>query len=137
MKNLNITSKNNGTKTVLAGLLLLASSAVFAQQSQECAHLAAGIYQVRNSEKFCLTIEKLPKTQASVQLLTESGIELYGGNLPRNSVRFSQKFDMTNLENGKYVLRVKQGKEVINKTIELDRVLPNRLLAERTVSFVN
>lgn len=137
MKNLNITSKNNGTKTVLAGLLLLASSAAFAQQPQECAHLAAGVYQVKNSEKFCLNIEKLPETQASVQLLTESGIELYVGNLPRNSVRFSQKFDMTNLESGKYVLRVKQGKEVINKTIELDRVLPNRLLAERTVSFVN
>lgn len=137
MKNLNITSKNSGTKTVFAGLFLLASSAAFAQQTQECTHLAAGVYQVRNTEKFCLTIEKLPKTQASVQLLTEGGIELYVGNLPRKSIRFSQKFDLTNLESGKYILRVRQGQEVISKSIELDRTLPNKLHAERTVSLVN
>ncbi|WP_159476345.1 hypothetical protein [Dyadobacter sp. 3J3] len=137
MKNFKILSKNIGVKTVFAGLFLLGSSGVFAQQSQECAHLAAGMYQVRNSDKFCLTIEKLPKTQATVELLTEGGVALYGSSLPRKSTKFSQKFDMTNLENGRYILRIRQGQEVISKFIELDRILPSQLSSEKRISLVD
>ncbi|TKT89350.1 hypothetical protein [Dyadobacter frigoris] len=129
--------KNIGIKTVVAGLLLLGGSVAFAQQFQDHNHLVVGVYQVRNVDKFCLLIEKGPKKLASVQLLTESGIELYGSALPKNSVKFSQKFDMTNLENGKYILRVRQGHQVISKSIELSRTLPNDLLSARTVSLVN
>ncbi|MCF0056046.1 hypothetical protein [Dyadobacter sp. CY356] len=137
MKNLKIMSGNIGTKSLLAGLLLLGSSVSFAQKSQYNNHLAVGMYQVKNVDKFCLLIEKGSKKSASVQLLTEKGIELYGSNLPKNSAKFSQKFDITNLENGRYILRVKQGHQVINKSIELNRTLPKDLLSARTVSLLD
>ena len=126
-----------GLKTMLAGILLFGSSAAFAQQSQQGPKLAVGLYQVQNGDKFRLTVEKLPEKLASVQLLTEAGLELYGGNLPRNSTKFSQKFDLTNLESGKYILLIRQGQEMISKSIQLDRVSPGEKLLERTVSLVN
>lgn len=137
MKNFKIVSTKIGLKTMFAGLLLLGSSAAFAQQSQEGTQLGVGLYHVKNGDKFCLTVEKLPKKSASVQLLTESGIELYGGSLPRNSTKFSQKFDLTDLESGKYILRIRQGQEVISKSLELERTSVNEKLLDRTVSLVN
>ena len=120
-------------KYLVAATLLLGSSVTFAQES---AHLAAGVYQIKEADKFRLIVEKQSESFASVQLLTKDGAELYAGHISKKTIRFRQNFDVRNLEDGRYILRIKQGNDIILRSLQLGRNSPTKVSISEPVLVV-
>ena len=119
-------SHNPLAKTLLAGVLLLTGSATFAQTAPmpTPAPLTVGIYATKQAEKFCLAIDKQPDTYVYVQLLAATGEALYRATLPRKSAKLRQIFDLHELTAGTYTLRIKQGKNLIIRQIQVGTTAP-------------
>ncbi|MFD2936114.1 hypothetical protein [Spirosoma flavum] len=130
-------STNSFFKSLLAGALLLAGSATFAQTSETPDQLLVGVYPTRQVNKICLAVEKQPDTHAYVQLLASTGEELYRAQLPKKGTSFNQIFDMNELEDGTYTLRVEQGKNVIVKSIHLQTTTPDPAAPARFLTLGN
>lgn len=128
-------SHNAFTKVLIAGVLTLAGSTAFAQITETPAALVVGVYPTKQVNKICLTVEKQPNTLVFVQLMGPTGNELYYGNLPKKGDRFSQVFDMNELNDGAYTLRVKQGKDVIVKLIQVHTTSPEPAAPARFVTL--
>ena len=122
-------------KSLLAGALALAGSAAFAQTTPTPDHLAVGMYQVGQANKIRVFVKKQPNTLVSVQLLGTAGQQLYQGSLPKKGDKFTQIFDMNELKDGAYTLRIKQGKEVIDKLIQLQTAAPEPATPVRFVTL--
>lgn len=122
-------------KALLAGAFALAGSVAFAQTTKAPESLVVGVYPASQANKICLAIEKQPNTLVSVQLLGPTGDELYHDHLPKKGDRFSQVFDMNELKDGTYTLRVKQGKDVIVKLIQLHTAAPEPATPARFVTL--
>lgn len=134
-------SHTSSFKDLLTGALLIATlltgSVALAQTTPGAAPLAVGVYPTRQADKFCLAVEKQPNTVASVQLLTSSGQELYAASLPRNEARFHQIFDMNELQDGTYTIRIKQGSRVIVKSVQLRTTAPELSQPMRLLTMGN
>ena len=134
-------SNKSTLNALLTGALLVAGSltgsVAFAQSTTDPAPLVVGIYPTKQAEKICLSVEKQPNTLAFVQLLTPKGKELYSGTLPRKGTSFRQLFDLNELTDGLYRLRVTQGKTVIVKSIQLQTTAPEPNLPTRLLTLAN
>ncbi|WP_460934862.1 hypothetical protein [Spirosoma humi] len=130
-------STNSFFKSLLAGALLLAGSATFAQTTETSRPLLVGVYQTKQVNKICLSVEKQPNTIAFVQLLAPTGEELYRAQLPKKGVSFRQVIDMNELEDGTYSLRIEQGKDVIIKSIHLQTATPDPAVSARFLTLGN
>lgn len=128
---------NSFTKVLIAGVLTLAGSTAFAQTTETPAALVVGVYPTKQVNKVCLTVEKQPNTLVFVQLIGPTGDELYHDHLPKKGDRFSQVFDMNQLKDGLYTLRIKQGKDVIVKSIQLQTSSPAPATQERFLTVGN
>ncbi len=124
-------------KALLMGALALTGSAVFAQTMPDPAPLVADIYLTRQVEKFCLSIGKQANTLAFVQLLAPGGEELYSASLPRKGTSFRQLFDLNELKDGTYTIRIQQGKSVIVKSIQLQTKAPEQTIPSRMLIVGN
>lgn len=124
-------------KSLLAGALLLTASVSFAQTAPVLTPLVVGVYPTKQVEKFCLSIEKQPNMLAFVQLLAPTGEELYSAALPKKEARFHQVFDMNELQDGTYTLRIKQGGNVIVKSIQLRTNAPELTQPTRSLTLGN
>lgn len=122
-------------KSLLAGAFALAGSAAFAQTTPTPDHLAVGMYQVGQANKIRLFVEKQTNTLVTVQLLGPAGQQLYQGSLPKKGDKFTQIFDMTELGDGVYSLRITQGKEVIVKPIQLHTAAPEPVAPVRVMTL--
>ena len=111
-------------KGTLLVITLLTGSVSVAQTTADPAPLVVGIYPTKQVDKFCLAVEKQPNTVASVQLLTSRGEELYAASLPKKEARFHQIFNMNELQDGIYTLRIQQGSRVIIKSVQLHTTNP-------------
>lgn len=65
--------------------------------------------------------------QAFVQLLSQSGEELYSAALPGKGAGSSQVFDMNDLKDGTYTIRISQGNRMVVRSIKLSTSAPERL----------
>lgn len=135
--NIKIMLTNSFFKGLLAGAFVLAGSATFAQTTETPNPLLVGLYQTKQVNKVCLSIEKQDNTFAFVQLLAPTGLELYRAQLPKKGVNFRQVFDMNELEDGTYILRIKQGKDVIVKSIHLQTTTPDPATPARFLTLGN
>ncbi|GAB3225112.1 hypothetical protein [Spirosoma arcticum] len=121
-------SHTTSFKSLLTGVLLLttslSASVTLAQTTQDPTPLTVGVYPTRQVDKFCLAVEKQPNTVASVQLMTSGGNVLYAASLPKKEARFRQIFDMNELQDGTYTIRIEQGDSVIVKSVQLRTTAP-------------
>ena len=124
-------------KALLAGALMLAGSATFAQTTQQPVQLVVSLYPTKQVEKICLAIEKQPNIMALVQLLSPTGEELYWAQLPKKEAKVHQLFDLNELEDGTYTICIKQGKEVIVKLIQLQTTAPKLTESARHLTLGN
>jgi|GEM_PF-1547826 len=134
-------SNKSTLNALLTGAFLLAgsltSSVAFAQTATDPAPLVVGVYPTKQADKICLSVEKQPNTLAFVQLLTPTGKELYSDTLPRKGTGFRQLFDLSELADGLYSLRVRQGETVIVKSIQLRTTAPAPKLLTRSLILGN
>ena len=93
------------------------------------------MYPAKQVNKIHLVIEKQPDAFVSVQMLAATGEELYHAHLPRKGDRFNQVFDMNQLIDGTYTLRIKQGKDIIVKQIQLQTATPEPVAPIRLVTL--
>ena len=128
---------NTFTKSLLAGALLLAGSATFAQTTGTPDQLIVGVYPTKEANKICLAVEKQPNAFAFVQLLSPAGEELYRAQLPKKGAKFNQVFDMNELQDGTYTLRVRQGKDSIVKSVQLQTTTPEPTTPVRFLTLGN
>ncbi|WP_018619540.1 hypothetical protein [Spirosoma luteum] len=124
-------------KSLLAGAFALAGSATFAQTATPPDQIMVLVYPISQANKICLEVKKQPNAFVSVQLLTPTGEVLYQDHLPKKGDRFSQVFDMNQLKDGVYTLRIKQGKDVIVKSIQLQTSAPAPAIQERFLTLGN
>ena len=126
---------------LLTGALLVAASltgpVAFAQTTTDPTPLAVGVYPTKQAEKICLSVEKQPNTLAFVQLLAPTGEELYHANLPKKGTSFRQVFNLNEMKDGIYTLRIKQGATVIVKSIHLRTNAPELTQPMRSLTLGN
>ena len=130
-------SHKSPIKALLAGALLLAGSTTFAQTTTEPVPLIVGVYPTKQADKFCLAVEKPSNTFAFIQLLAPTGEELYNAQLPKQGTSFRQLFDLNELKDGTYRLRIKQGGTVIVKSIQLRTNAPDVPQPARSLTLGN
>ena len=122
-------------KSLLVGAFALAGSATFAQTTPAPDPLNVVVYQAGQPNKIRLSVEKQPNALVFVQLLGPGGKQLYQGTLPKKGDKFSQIFDMKELGDGAYSLRITQGKEVIVKPIQLHTAAPEPVAPVRVMTL--
>ena len=77
------------------------------------------VNQSTNNSKMNILIEKNTDNNMTVILKNEKGEELYSEQIAKNSKSFHLKFDMSELEDGKYTFVFIQGDEKIVKEINI------------------
>lgn len=82
-----------------------------------------------------MSIEKQENTLTFVQFLAPSGEELYYASLPKKGTGFRQIFDLSDLKDGLYRLRIRQGDTIIVKSIQLRTTTPEPELPTRSVTL--
>ena len=130
-------SHKSSINALLTGALLVAGSVAFAQTTTDLTPLAVGVYPTKQAEKICLSVEKQPNTLAFVQLLAPTGEELYHANLPKKGTSFRQVFNLNEMKDGIYTLRIKQGATVIMKSIYLRTNAPELTQPMRSLTLGN
>jgi hypothetical protein len=83
-----------------------------------------GMYQSVNTLKMNVVIEKNTDSNLTVTLKNEKGDELYSEKINKNSKLYHGKFDMSNLEDGKYTFEFIKGGEKIVKEVNLATETP-------------
>lgn len=78
-----------------------------------------GMYRVVNSMKVNLLIEKEIGNSLEISLKNSNGEIIYVESLGKKMEKFAKKFDLSNLENGKYTFEIANGKEKIVKEIDV------------------
>lgn len=121
----------------LTSVLLLAGSAVFAQTTQNATQFMVGVYPKAQVGKICVAVEKKPNTVVTVELLAPTGDDLYLAHPPKKLAKFHQVFDLNELPDGIYTIRVSQGESVIVKTLQLQTPAPEVTLPARQLTVGN
>lgn len=121
----------------LSSILLLTGSTVFAQTTQNATQLLVGVYPKAQVGKICVAVEKQPNAVVTVELLTPTGDDLYLAHPPKKLAKFHQVFDLTELPDGIYTIRVSQGESVIVKTLQLQTTAPEVTLPARHLTVGN
>ena len=78
-----------------------------------------GIYQSVNTMKMNVMIEKSTDKDLTVVLKDKNGDILASERVSKNDKVYHAKFDMSNLEDGKYTFEFIKGNEKVTKEIEL------------------
>ncbi|WP_373515662.1 hypothetical protein [Persicitalea sp.] len=127
------TLKNTGITLMLA---LIASTATLAQNptlklaedeqiatvqtsSTDSPTFDTSLYQVKQTAKMQLSMEKQAGERVNVRLLTEDGKVLYSEWVGRSTKKYACRFDFTKVKDGTYTIEVANGSEVKRKTISL------------------
>lgn len=83
-----------------------------------------GMYRVINSMKVNVLIEKQQGKALDITLKNDRNEVIYSEVVAKNTGKFSKKFDLTGLSDGKYRFEISNGKEVISKEVNLETHAP-------------
>ena len=127
----NITSLRNFTMALVAGMFTF--SAVLAtepidkndEKKVEDKHtFDVGMYRVINSMKVNILIEKQQGKTLDIILKNHRNEVIYSEVVGKKSRKFSKKFDLADLSDGKYRFEISNGKEMITKEVNLETHAP-------------
>lgn len=129
--------------TFVAALALALVPAVpytsFAQeapQTSPSSSLQAVVYPAANATKLWMVVDK--PTQSSkvrVELVDKANKVLYTGLLPRRSKAYKQQFNLSEMTDGNYTIRITDGDKVVEKTFRLSTPGLNEQLPQRYVTM--
>ncbi len=83
-----------------------------------------GMYRVINSMKVNVLIEKKEGRALDITLKNDRNEVIYSEVVGKQANKFSKKFDLTGLSDGKYRFEISNGKEVISKEVNLETHAP-------------
>jgi hypothetical protein len=83
-----------------------------------------GMYRVINSMKVNVLIEKQQGKALDITLKNDRNEVIYSEVVGKQTNKFSKKFDLTGLSDGKYRFEISNGKEVISKEVNLETHAP-------------
>jgi hypothetical protein len=83
-----------------------------------------GMYRITNSMKVNVMIEKLKGNRVEISLKNDKNETIYTEYVGKKLVKFSKKFDLTGLADGKYHFEITNGKEKITKEVNLETHQP-------------
>ncbi|MER0440151.1 hypothetical protein [Emticicia sp. W12TSBA100-4] len=83
-----------------------------------------GMYRVINSMKVNVLIEKQQGKALDITLKNDRNEVIYSEVVAKQTGKFSKKFDLTGLSDGKYRFEISNGKEVISKEVNLETHAP-------------
>lgn len=126
---------------MLLGAALLASSWGVAQQAPyyEEKTFAVGTYAAKEPSKLWVNIERLKFAgPIRVAVYDAKGRELFTEVLPKRNLRFRQKFDFSQINDGAYTLVISDGHQTQEQTFRLStpglqEQLPQRLITLRDI----
>jgi hypothetical protein len=114
-------------KTLVKSLAIAALSAITFVSNATSDNIApkkpasfeVGMYQSVNTLQMNVMIEKSTDKDLVVVLKNEKGDVIYKGNVDKNSTVFHGKYDMKDLEDGKYTFEFIKGAEKVVKEVNL------------------
>jgi hypothetical protein len=83
-----------------------------------------GMYRIVNSMKVNVAVEKLKGNTVEITLKNDKNETIYTEFIGKKLVKFSKKFDLTGLADGKYRFEITNGKETITKEVDLETHQP-------------
>jgi hypothetical protein len=83
-----------------------------------------GMYRIVNSMKVNVSIEKLKGNTVEVRLKNDKNETIYTEFIGKKLLKFSKKFDLTGLVDGKYRFEITNGKETITKEVNVETHQP-------------
>ena len=96
---------------------------------------AVGVYQTINTMKMNVMVEKLAGKRLSVILKSESGEVLHAEYIRKNDTAYRGKFDLQELEDGKYTFEISDGESKIVKNVQVGTVKPQPNTSDRFMSL--
>ena len=104
-------------KALFVGVLLFSGVASSAQTTRP---FDAVMYPAMNSQKLQVNVAKNDaKSKVYIQLLDKNDQILLTRFLPRKANIYQQRFDMSDLQDGVYRIRVSSGSEVIERSFQM------------------
>lgn len=104
----------------LLGAFLLAGTSAFAQNNSENKPFLVATYPSANPLKLWMNIQKNdPKSKIIVRLIDEKNRVVFAESLPKHSDKYRQRFDMSAMTDGAYILQVTDGSETVEKSFQL------------------
>lgn len=94
-----------------------------------------GVYQTLNTMKVNVMIEKLSGKNLTVFIKNADGEVLHTERIGKKQVTYHGKFNLEDLENGKYSFEICDGKNKIVKNVEVGRTKVNAPIADRFISL--
>jgi hypothetical protein len=83
-----------------------------------------GMYRIVNSMKVNVAVEKLKGNIVEITLKNDKNEVIYTEFIGKKLVKFSKKFDLTGLVDGKYRFEITNGKETITKEVNVETHQP-------------
>ena len=83
-----------------------------------------GMYRVINSMKVNVLIEKQEGKSLDITLKNDRNEVIYSEVIGKKISKFSKKFDLVGLSDGKYRFEISNGKEAITKEVNLETHAP-------------
>lgn len=118
--------KNSIISASFLGLLLLSISSfatdkkVKEEKSKTSnANFDLSFYQLKNTQKVKLAVEKGTSFPVSIELVDNKGNLFYDEKLPRNESLYSRIFDLSELNPGTYSLEISSNGQKIRKQIDI------------------
>ncbi|MDR6563182.1 MULTISPECIES: hypothetical protein [unclassified Arcicella] len=96
---------------------------------------AVGMYQTINTLQMNILIEKLEGKNLSISLKNEKGEVLANEYVGKKGTTYRGKFDLSELEDGKYSFEITDGATKIVKTVNVGTVSPVPASADRFISM--
>ncbi|GHB85718.1 hypothetical protein [Persicitalea jodogahamensis] len=77
------------------------------------------MYQIKDSMKMRLLIEKAKDQKLSIVFLDQNGKTLHFEKVDKGTEKYGRNFNFSELKDGEYTIQVRNGKEMVGKTISL------------------
>ena len=130
----------NTIKTIAVVMLLSAGSALtaVAQSTPVSDSFQMAFYPAKEPLKLWFVLVKpVTDTNTKVELINSQNQTLYVGGISRKDQRVSQLFDLSDVTDGTYKIRVTTGKEQIEKTFQVQTPVVNEPAPQRLLTFTD
>jgi hypothetical protein len=130
----------NLTKTIAIAAITALSFVSFANNGNEndanlakkSKSFAVGMYQPVNTMKMNLLVKNDGGQRIHIILKNLNEDILYSENLSKNAGNYSRKFDFIDMENGKYIFEISNGKSTEVKTVNVES---KKIETAKSISF--
>ena len=96
---------------------------------------AVGMYQTINTMKMNVLIEKTTNKNLYISLKNEKGDVLHKERVGKTNEKYHGKFDLSELEDGKYSFEITDGESKIVKTVNIGTKTPEPSSQDRFISL--